>query len=307
MIVGVLAGRDVDGNLLPANDIVREPDVVEVVHFDHQMIESLFRSSEPESHRVVAVVAMHEDDRERLLAHPDFVFDATTHPQLAIKAVGGIGVLFTDDAVAETAAPGLEPSVHPAARMERFAELNLWSVENFDRIAIGVFKLHDFKDVTLRGFAFRTDSKLDPGLLQLVLHLAEFLAARYPEAEIHKIVGRVGMKSDAMMPVIHPKVAAVAFTVVHDFEPYDFGGEPFPRLEVFHPEPYVSELCYLGHCLPPDCHARASVFTKSDPNATRRTESVSLPGCPTLCAGAGASATRFDRRPSPVTSTSTRS
>ena len=47
--------------------------------------------------------------------------------------------------------------------MERLDELNLGTVENFDRIAARVVELEDFEDMALGRLVVRADAEFDPG------------------------------------------------------------------------------------------------------------------------------------------------
>ncbi len=102
-----------------------------------------------EGNRMIAVVAMHEDQPDRPLAAAKFVLDAAAHSEVSIEALGRIDVTLAHDAMAESAGAGLEPPMHRAAGMERLAELSQRSVKNLDRIAVGVAQLEDFEHSTL--------------------------------------------------------------------------------------------------------------------------------------------------------------
>src|SRR5262249_49799601 len=106
----------------------------------------------------------------------------------------------------------------------------------------------------------------------------KLFTARHPEAQVHEVVGRIGVKDDAMVPVVHPQIAAVTGAFVDDFHREDVSGEFFPRLEVFHPEAHVSEFSYLDHFIASICVAfyRGAARTQSEPSAPRRTASVSV-------------------------------
>src|SRR5262249_39308973 len=115
---------------------------------------ALSRRSQPESNCVVALIAMHEDRRDGLLAHSDFVLHAAAHPEQGIKSISSFGVLLADNAMSESAGTGFEPAMHAAAGVKRLGELDIGSMEDLDRIAIRIFQLHHFEHVPLRGFFF---------------------------------------------------------------------------------------------------------------------------------------------------------
>src|SRR5215475_4215978 len=98
----MLAGRDVYRDFLAPHQVVGQTHIVKVVHFDHQMVEALSRRSQPESNCVVALIAMHEDRRDGLLAHSDFVLHAAAHPEQGIKSISSVGVLLADNAMSES-------------------------------------------------------------------------------------------------------------------------------------------------------------------------------------------------------------
>src|SRR5712691_9987161 len=117
-----------------AHQFVGKAHIIEVVHFDHQVVDALFQPADPESHRMVAVVAMHERGRNHVLAHANLVFDTAAHSQKTIKAIRSRNIILTYDAMSYAAGSGLEPSVHPPAWMEGLAELHLRAVEDLEGI-----------------------------------------------------------------------------------------------------------------------------------------------------------------------------
>src|SRR5579871_5988078 len=122
MIVRVFARRDPDRKLVAARDIIGEADVIEVVHFNHQVIDALVGTADPERDRMIALIAMHKYGRRRMRSHPELVFNAAAHSQSSIEAKRGIDVAFADNAMAHATVAGLEASVHSASRIKRFRE-----------------------------------------------------------------------------------------------------------------------------------------------------------------------------------------
>src|SRR5277367_194337 len=121
----MLAGADRYWDLVLAHQIISQADVIEVIDFDHDVVDPARLGSDSESHTMVAIVAMHEYRCDDALAHADFVFDSAAHAERRKKLARRGNVAFADNAMAETAAAGLEPPMHPPARMERLAELDL--------------------------------------------------------------------------------------------------------------------------------------------------------------------------------------
>ena len=80
-----------------------------------------------------------------------------------------------------------------------------------------------------------------------MLHLTEFSGPCHPEAQVHQIVAVVSVEHDAMMPIIHPEVAAVALFVLDQFHADDPGGKVFPFIGILHPDTHVAQLGYLDH------------------------------------------------------------
>src|ERR1700729_1180971 len=119
----MLAGSDRDWNIVLADQVVGHADVVEVVHFDHDVVEPAIAARDTEGDRVIAVVGMHEDEPDSALAAAKFVLDATAHPEVSVEALGRIDVALAHDAVTQAARAGLESSMHRAARMERLTQL----------------------------------------------------------------------------------------------------------------------------------------------------------------------------------------
>src|ERR1700722_274804 len=174
MIVRVLAGRDRHRDLVLAHEVVGHADVIEIVHFEHDVVEPPITARDSEGNRVIAVVAMHEDQPDRPLAGAKFVLDAAAHSEVSIEALGCIDVALAHDAMAESAGAGFESPMHRAAGMERFAELSHRSVKNLNRIAVGVAQLEDFEHSTLIRFVFGADAEFYPRFGQLTLYLREF-------------------------------------------------------------------------------------------------------------------------------------
>src|SRR5271156_4921182 len=162
MIVRVLAGRDSHRDLVLAHEVVGHPDVIEVVHLEHDVVEPAITARDSEGNGVIAVVAMHEHEPYRPLAAAKLVLDAAAHSEVCIEALGRIDVALAHDTMAESAAAGLESPMHRAAGMERLAVLHQRSVKDLDGIAVGVAQLEDFEHPTLAGFVFGTDAELYP-------------------------------------------------------------------------------------------------------------------------------------------------
>src|ERR1700722_19841008 len=160
MIVRVLAGRDRPRDLVLAHEVVGHADVVEIVHFEHDVVEAAVAARDSEGNRVIAVVAMHEDEPDRPLAGAKFVPDAAAHSEVSIEALGRIDVALAHDAMAESAGAGFESPMHRAPGMERLAELQQRAVKNLDWIAVGVAQLEDFEHSTFIGFVFGADAEL---------------------------------------------------------------------------------------------------------------------------------------------------
>src|SRR6266850_2845304 len=159
MIVRMLAGYNSHWDLVPAYQVIGHSDVIEIIHFDHHVIESLVRSSDPKRDGMIARIAMHKDQLNYSLAHSDLVFHAAAHSQLSVETLRRGEVLFAYDAMPESTRAGLEAPMHRAARMERLAELNHRAMEYLDWIAAGIVQLEDFEDPTLLGFLARADPK----------------------------------------------------------------------------------------------------------------------------------------------------
>src|SRR5882757_3154961 len=133
----MLARQDRHRDFMLANQVVRHPDVVEIVHLDHEVIDAAFGGANSESDGVIAIIAMHEHRRDHVLAHPKLVLDAAAHAEQRVEAEGSIGVLLTHDAMPDSAGSGFEFTVHRAARMKWLFELHFGAVKYLDRIAIG--------------------------------------------------------------------------------------------------------------------------------------------------------------------------
>src|SRR5208282_6223544 len=141
MIVGVFARRNCHRDLVLADQVIGHAYVIKVVHFDHEMVDSAIRAADSERNRVVAFVAVHEDQLDGPLAGAKLVLYAPTHSQMSIEALGRVDVALSHDTVPESARARLEPPMHRAAGMERLAELSQRAVIDLDRIAVGVIEL----------------------------------------------------------------------------------------------------------------------------------------------------------------------
>src|SRR5216683_1729842 len=213
----MLAGLNSHWDLVLTYQIVSQADVIEIIHFDHHMIESLVGSSYAKRDCVIALIAVHEDQLEYSLSHVDLVFDSAAHSQLSIETLRRGEVLFTNDAVAESACAGLEAPMHRPARMERFAELNLWPMEYLDRVAARIVQFEDFEHPALLGFFSRADLKFYSRGGELSLHRGKFLGARDSKTQVRKIIAAVCVQCDSMMRIVHPQIATVRFAFVDEF------------------------------------------------------------------------------------------
>src|SRR5881396_2991456 len=108
-----------DGNLILADQVVGESNIIEAVYLDHQMIDAPLGSRDAEGDCMLTLITMHEDGGDDTLPHANLIFDAATHAQQVIKTISGLDIFLTDNAVAQSAGAGLEPPMHPATRMKR--------------------------------------------------------------------------------------------------------------------------------------------------------------------------------------------
>src|ERR1700722_20268094 len=243
----MFARRDRDRQFVLADEVVGQPDIVESIDLDHDVVEAAALRTDAEGDGVVAIVAVHEDGRDDIFAHAELVFDATAHPEGGVEALRSRRIILADDAVAEAARGGFEATVHRAAGMKRFAELDLGAVEDFDRVPARVGELHHFEDAPLSGFLLGSDAELDAGGFELTLHLSELGGAGDAETEVFEIIGAVVVEHESMVPVVHAQVAAVAFTVVGQLHPENSRGEAFPFVEPLYADTHVAQLGYLDH------------------------------------------------------------
>src|SRR5271156_2900356 len=243
----MLAGRDDHRDVVLANDVVGHAYIVEVVDLDHDMVEAAIGSRNSEGHRVIAFVAMHEDQADAAFAAADLVFNAAAHSELSIEALRGRHVALADDAMAQAAAASLEASMHRAAGMKRLVEFGQGAVKDLDRIAVGVGQLQDFEYSTLLGFVLGTSAELYSRFGKLTLHLREFVGACHAKSQVCEVVAAVSMQHDAMMKIVHSQVASIGLAFLDDLEADDIGCEVLPCREVFHADAHVTQLSYLNH------------------------------------------------------------
>src|ERR1700738_451682 len=119
----MLARLNSHRNLILTYQIISQADVIEIIHFNHHMIESLVGSSDPKRDGMIAIIAVHEYQLEYSFSHFDLVFDSAAHSQLSIETLRRDEVLFAYDAMPESACAGLKASMHRAARLERLSEI----------------------------------------------------------------------------------------------------------------------------------------------------------------------------------------
>src|SRR5580658_5426573 len=243
----MLTGRDDHRDVVLANDVVGHAYIVEVVDLDHDMVEPAIGARNSESHRVIAIVAMHEDEADAPFAAADLVFDAAAHSELSIEALGGRHVALADDAMSQAAAAGLEAPMHPAPGIERLVELGQRAVKNLDWIAVRIGELEDLEHSTLVGFVLGTDSELYSRFGELTLHLREFVGACHAKSKVCEVVAAVGMQHDTMMEIVHPQVASIGLAFVSDLKANNIGCEVLPFREVLHADAHVTQLSYLDH------------------------------------------------------------
>ena len=86
-----------------ADEVVGQPDIVESIDLDHDVVEAAALRTDTEGDGVVAIVAVHEDGRDDIFAHAELVFDATAHPEGGVEALRSRRIILADDAVAEAA------------------------------------------------------------------------------------------------------------------------------------------------------------------------------------------------------------
>ena len=264
MVVRVFAGGNGDRDLMLADDLVGQAHIVQIVHLDHNVIQALLGWAYPKGHGVVTLITVHKNWRNRLLAPLNLVFHAAAHAQGTIKAIGRIRILLTDNTVPQSARAGLEPAVHATSGIERLAELYLRSVENLDRIAVGVCEFQHLQHTALGGLVRRSQAVGDARFGQLLLHLPELLGPGNPKAQVAQIVARVVVQDNPMMPVVQARVAAVAFSFIRHFPANNIGRKMLPGVEVFDTNPYIAQLCDVNHCFLLRLKVGSNVFSSKN-------------------------------------------
>ena len=174
-----------------ADEVVGQPDIVESIDLDHYMVEAAALRTDAEGDGVVAIIAVHEDGRDDIFAHAEFVFDAAAHAERGVEALAARRIVLADDAMAQAARSGFEASMHRAAGMKRFAELDFGAVEDFDRVPARIRELHHFEHAPLRSFVLGADAEFDSGGFELMLHFGELRGASDTETEVLEVIGAV--------------------------------------------------------------------------------------------------------------------
>ena len=118
--------------------------------------------------------------------------------------------------------------------MKRLTGLHFRPVEDFHRRPVRVGQLEHCEHVPFRGLVCGADAILDSCFRQLLLHLGKFLGAGHAEAQVRQVVAAVGMQDEAVMPIVHAQVAAVAFALLRQLQADESRGEVLPRFEVLH-------------------------------------------------------------------------
>src|SRR4029077_11804078 len=187
----MLAGLNSHWDLVLTYQVISQADVIEIIHFDHHMIESLVGSADPKRDGVIAFIAVHEDEFEYSFSHFDLVLDSSTHPQLSIETLRRSEVFFAYDAMAESAGTGLKAPMHRSSRMERFAELDLWPMVYLDRVAAWIVQFEHFEHPALFGLFPCANLKFYSRGGELSLHRGESLGPRDSKTQVRKIVAAV--------------------------------------------------------------------------------------------------------------------
>src|SRR5947208_2704114 len=80
------------------------------------------------------------------------------------------------------------------------------------------------------------------------------------------------MEHDAVVPVVHAQIAAIALAVLRHLKANDVGGELLPRFEILDAESDIAELGYLDHFVPSVgiSYSRDYLLFRADPVGTQR-------------------------------------
>src|SRR5690349_9419092 len=119
MIIRVLAGSNRHRDMMLADQVVGQADVVEVVDLEHDVIQPPFLRTDAERDGMIAVVTMHKNRGDDPVSHPDLIFDTAAHSELHIKAPCRGRVVLSDNAMTQAATAGIKPPVHSTSGIER--------------------------------------------------------------------------------------------------------------------------------------------------------------------------------------------
>src|SRR5262249_39825543 len=186
VVVRVLPELDAHGNIRVAYQVVGEPDVVEVVDLEHDVVQSLVGGADAPGDRVIAGVAVHEVELQRTSAGPELVLDAAAQPERLVEAHTGGGIPLAGDAVTQPTAAGDELAVHAAPGVEGLGEPYQRAVEDLDRVAVRVAELHHLEHATVLRLLQRADAKRNACFGELRLHRGELVRACDAEPEIRE-------------------------------------------------------------------------------------------------------------------------
>ena len=81
----------------------------------------------------------------------------------------------------------------------------------------------------------------------MLVHLAKLNKAGHAEAEVVQIVGSILIENEAVMPIVHPKIATPRLSLVCHFKTQNFGRIVLPCVNALHPEPHIAKLRHLNH------------------------------------------------------------
>src|SRR5579863_8660650 len=213
------------------------------------MVDALLLA-DAEAQRVLTIVAVEEHEvGDRTVGAGGAVLDPAAHAEKPVEPIRGVEAEIADEAVPHTGGAGGEAAIHASSGIERFAILGVGTVEQLNRIAVRIIERHHLQHVAIRSEGARADGVAHARLLKASMHFGEFLRPRNPEAERVEIVAAILLEDEAMVPGIHPQIAAPRLALIDQLEAEDFGRILLPAAEAGDAEAQIAEFRHADHVL----------------------------------------------------------
>ena len=116
-----------------------------------------------------------------------------------------------DDHVTQSTLSGEKTAEHSAARIKRQVRIYSWTMKDFQRVTGWIFKRDElqYRPVTSQFSATLFEAHVM--LFQRLFQVTKFLRTGYTKPDANKIVCRILVQDDPVMPVIKTQVESIPF------------------------------------------------------------------------------------------------